>query len=74
MFYTDQTETWQVMQFCNAINCYHFDSLCAMIDYMFLLDWKPVPMFWPNDSILNWVCCVLIELVYVEKYIQHFEM
>ncbi len=41
---------------------------------MFLLDWKPVPMFWQNDSILNWVCCVLIELVYVEKGIQHFEM
>ncbi len=45
-----------------------------MIDCMFLLDRKPVPMFWPNDSILNRICCVLIELVYEEKGIQRFEM
>ncbi len=36
--------------------------------------------FWPNDSILNQVCCVLIEFDliefdrYVEIGIQHFKM
>ncbi len=45
-----------------------------MIDCMFLLDRKPVPMFWPNDLTLNRAWCLLIELVYVEKGIQNFEM
>ncbi len=39
-----------------------------------LLDRKPVLMLWPNDSILNQACSVLIELIYEEKGIQHFEM
>ncbi len=33
-----------------------------------------MPMFWPNDSVLNQACCVLIELAYEEKGIQRFEM
>ncbi len=40
-----------------------------MIDWMFL-----VAMFWPNDSILNRVCCVLLALEYLEKGIQNFQM
>ncbi len=40
-----------------------------------ILKRKLVLMFLPNDSVLNQVCCVLIELVvHVEKDTQHFEM
>ncbi len=51
------------MKNCFNIFVYHFDyhiDYCqyTMMDYMFLLDRKPVLMFWPNDSIL-------IKLVYV---------
>ncbi len=45
-----------------------------MIDHMFLLERKLVQMFSLNDSILTRVCSVLIEFVYEEKDIQHFEM